>query len=35
MDYLSALAMLGSGVISTAGALYANKKNIDFSEFGK
>lgn len=30
MDYLSALAMLGAGAISTAGSLYANRKNIDF-----
>lgn len=32
MDYLAALALLGSGVISTAGSLYANKKNIDFQK---
>lgn len=32
MDYLAALALLGSGVISTAGSLYANKKNIDYQK---
>lgn len=32
MDALAALALLGSGVISTAGSLYANAKNIDLQK---
>lgn len=32
MDPLAAIALLGSGAISTAGSLYANRKNIDFQK---